>query len=96
MKITLSSQRSDATLTVSKLGDVLTINGVSYDFGPLLDGQTLPGAAVDCPRITGDVRREGGQLHITLLIPHGPDASESARFPAPLINPLDGPLELPQ
>jgi len=96
MKITLSPQRSDETLVASKLGDVLTINDVAYDFGPLLDGQTLPGAAIDCPHITGDVSREGGQLQITLLIPHGPNASESARFPAPIINPPNGPLEFPQ
>lgn len=96
MKITLSPQRREDTLTVSKQGDMLTINGQSYDFSPMPDGSTLPADAIDCEFIAGDVERIDGVLHITLILPHGPDASEAARFPEPIIDPADGPLELPQ
>ena len=96
MHITLTPQRSDAPLSISKQGDALTINGVTYDFAPLADGATLPASAINCEFITGPVERINGVLHITLLLPHGPDASEAVRFPAPIINPPDGLLELPQ
>lgn len=96
MHITLSPVRSDATLTVIKRGDALTINGGTLDFAQLPDGATLSASAINCEFIAGPVERIGGVLHITLLLPYGAGASEAARFPAPLINPPDGPLELPQ
>lgn len=95
MHITLSPQRRDDTLTVNRQGDTLTINGAAFDFGVIPDGATLPASAVDCEYITGDIERIGGVLHLTLLLPNGPDASEAARFPAPIINPSNGVLELP-
>ena len=96
MKITLSPQRRDDTLTVIKQGDTLTINGTSYDFTDLPDGGTLPAEAVDSEFVIGNVERIDGVLHLTLLMPHGADASEAARFPQPIINPADGELELPK
>ena len=96
MHITLSSQRSDAALSLTKFGDTLTINNEAFDFAPLPDGATLPASALRCDFIVGPVERIDGVLHITLLLPHGAGASEAARFPAPIINPPDGPLELPQ
>jgi hypothetical protein len=79
--ITLSPQRRDDTLTVIKSGDTLIINGVEYDFSPLLDGATLPAEAIGCPWIVGPVERIGGELHITLRLPLGANASHAARFP---------------
>jgi len=96
MHITLNPQRRDATLTVTKAGDVLTINGTVIDFSVIPDGATLPANASPHPFVVGPVERVGGVLHITLLLPHGPNASVAQRFPAPLIDPPDGPLELPQ
>lgn len=96
MKIILSPQRRDDTLTVTKQGDTLTINGTSYDFSVVPDGATLPKEATDCAWLASDVERIDGVLHLTLLLPHGANASEAARFPQPLINPADGVLELPQ
>ena len=96
MKITLSPTRSDAPLSISKQGDALTINGVTYDFSVIPDGATLPASAVDCEYITGNVERINGALHITLLLPHDPNPPQAVAFPEPLINPADGPLELPQ
>ena len=96
MKIKLSPQRRDDTLTVTKQGDVLTINGTAYDFTDLPDGGTLPADAVDCEYVIGSVDRVNGELELTLLLPHGANASEAARFPEPIIDPADGELELPK
>lgn len=96
MKITLSPQRRDDTLTVTKQGDTLTINGTAYDFSQLPDGATLPAEAVDCEFIIDPVERINGELELTLLLPHGLNASDAARFPQPIIDPADGALELPQ
>ena len=96
MKINLSPQRRDDTLTVTKQGDTLTINGTAYDFSVIPDGATLPKDATDCAWLASDVGRIDGVLHLTLLLPHGANASQAARFPQPIINPADGVLELPQ
>ena len=96
MKIYLSPQRRDDTLTVTKHGDVLTINGTEYDFSQLSDGGTLPADAVDSEYVIGSVNRVNGELELTLLLPHGPNASEAARFPEPIIDPADGEVELPK
>jgi hypothetical protein len=96
MHITLSPQRRDDALVISKSGDALTINGVVYDFSVIPDGASLPASAVDCPFIVDDIERISGVLHLTLIAPHGANPSNAAAFPAPLINPADGVLELPQ
>ena len=96
MKITLSPQRRDDTLTVTKQADVLIINGTAYDFSQLPDGGTLPAEAVDCEFVIGSVDRVNGELELTLLLPHGVNASEAARFPQPIIDPADGEVELPK
>jgi hypothetical protein len=96
MKIILSPQRRDDTLTVTKQGDTLTINDTAYDFSVVPDGATLPKEATDCAWLASDVERIDGVLHLTLLLPHGANASEAARFPQSIINPADGVLELPQ
>jgi hypothetical protein len=96
MKINLSPQRRDDTITVTKQGDTLTINGTAYDFSVVPDGATLPKEATDCAWLASDVERIDGVLHLTLLLPHGANASQAARFPQPITNPADGVLELPQ
>ena len=96
MQITMTPQRRDDTIVVSKSGDSLTINGTDYDFSVITDGATLPASAVDCEYITGNIERINGVLHISLILPHGPNPSQEVAFPAPIINPPDGVLELPQ
>lgn len=95
MTIKLSPQRRDNQLTVTKQGDKLTINGAEYDFSDLPDGATLPAEAIDCEYIRGDVERIDGELHVTLLLPHGAHAPEETRFPQAIVDPADGPLPLP-
>lgn len=95
MKIILSPQRRDDALDVSKVGDVLTINGAAFDFSALPDGATIPAGEVPCDWIAGPIERVAGELHLTLILPHGPSPSQAVAFPAPIIDPPDGVILLP-
>ena len=95
MLINLSPQRREDILTISKTGDTLTINGVSYDFSQLPNGATLPREAIDCEWIVSDVNRINGEIELTILLPHGANASHEARFPEPIIKNDDGQVVLP-
>ena len=95
MHIKLSPMRHDTPLSLERAGDVLTINGTAFDFSPLEDGATLPREAVDCEWLASDVERIDGALNLTLRLPHGPNAPHETRFPAPIIDPPDGPVALP-
>lgn len=95
MKINLSPQVRTDSLEVIKAGDKLTVNGESFDFTQLPEGAVLPATAVNCEFIIGDVRREGGELQLTMLLPIAWDAPESGAFPQPILNPADGRVPLP-
>lgn len=95
MFITLTPMRRDDALTLHRAGDVLTISGTEYDFTPLPEGALLPRAAVDCDWLASDVTRTGGQIRLTLILPHGTDAPAARRAPAPLSLTADGPVVLP-
>ena len=96
MIINLSPQRRDDTLSVTKTGDVLTINGINYDFSQLPEGATLPSEAVDCEFIVGDITRTNGELELTLLLPHGSNPTQEQAFPEPITVLENGPVALPQ
>jgi hypothetical protein len=95
MIIKLSPVRSDSMLSVIKAGDALVVNGVSFDFSRLKDGETLPAKAISSDWITQDVARGGADIEITLIMPHAVDAPESARFPVDIVSPADGVIRLP-
>lgn len=95
MRITFEPQRNDDTYVVLVDGDILTVNGVNYDFSPLTEGHILPHGAVNLPWLVSDVTRENGEITLKLILPHGADASEAARFPQP-VNIASGPVEFPQ
>lgn len=95
MYITLSPIRMDETLTAARTGDVLTLNGEAFDFGPLPEGATLPAEAIDSEWIVGPVSRIDGDLHLTLRLPHGPNQSKAVAFPRPLVVMVDGEIDLP-
>lgn len=96
MIIKLSPQRRDDTLTLSKKGDVLTINGEEFDFSVVPDGATLPAAAVQSTFIAGDVYRNGGTLTVPLILPHGAAPSEAVAFPEDIKANADGKITLPE
>lgn len=95
MRISLSPQRRDDALTVTKQGDALTINGEQFDFGPLPDGATIPAGEVPCEWISGPVERIDGEIHLALILPHGPRPSQAVSFPAPITVAADGLVAVP-
>jgi hypothetical protein len=96
MYIKLTPQRRDDTLTVIKNGDKLRINGELFSFVTLPDGATIPAGEVPCEWITGPVERINGEIHLTLILPHGSNPAQHMASPESLINPPDGTLELPK
>lgn len=96
MIIKLIPQRRDDELVVSKRGDVLSINGESFDFRELPEGAALPSSAVDCGFLLGEITRLNGDLIITLLLPCGAEATDSANFPSDIVNPPDGNVSFPK
>lgn len=95
MIISFSPKLLSASISVSRFGDVLTINGEEFDFAGVTEGTTLPAAAIDSEWIAGDVSRIDGVLHLTLRLPHGPNPSEAVAFPRPLVVMVDGEIDLP-
>lgn len=96
MHMSFAPQRRDDALAVSKTGDSLTINGDVLDFADLPDGAMLPAEAVDCEWIAGPVERIDGEIHLTLLLPHGPNPSQAIAFPEPITVTADGPVDVPR
>lgn len=95
MQITLIPQRRATPLTLSRSGDALTFNGEVFDFAPLPEGATLPPEAIGSDWFAGPVEREGGELRLALVVPHGAEAPRETLFPAPLVLTGDGPVALP-
>lgn len=96
MQISFSPQRRDDQLIASKVGDILTINGESFDFSGLPDGATIPDGTVPCPWVIGPVERISGEIHLTLILPHGRNPSQAVAFPEPISVTEDGPISLPE
>lgn len=92
MIITLSPQRRDETLTITKSGDSLTLNGETFNFSSLAEGVVQD---VSCEWIVGPVARTGSDISLTLILPHGPNPPQHVAFPEPIIDPPDGEVRLP-
>ena len=96
MILTLSPVLSDEQTTINVQDDALTVNGQTFDFGPLAEGAALPAAAINSSLICGDVTRINGKINVTVRFAHVQDASEADRFPRPLTITKNGPVELPK
>lgn len=92
MNIILFPQRRDDILTASKSGETLTLNGDAVDLSSVEEGEEY---FTKHPWIIDPVTRVNGNIQVGIILPHGPDADESVRFPDSLIDPEDGPLNLP-
>lgn len=95
MILKLSPVRSDSELSVFRLGDMLTVNKVAFDFAQLPDGASLPAESVSSDYVLDPVERHDGKLIVTLRLPHAADAPESARFPVDIVDPAEGAVQLP-
>jgi hypothetical protein len=97
MIINYSPQLRPDTLTLSKNGNILTINGEDIDFGPLESGTKLPSRVCleYSPFLLGVQRNDDGELELTILLPHTPNATQAALFPQPVVNPSNGQIQTP-
>jgi len=104
MHITLIPHRptSPVALKLRKSGDVLTINGQSFDFSALIDGDVfaevnerghIVGGMAIHPLIFGPVQREAGHIELSLFLPVG--KNHASFEPIVLSNVPDGPVQLP-
>ncbi len=93
MILTLSPMRRDETLTLAREGEALVVNGQRVELAGV--ATAVDAAAFGCEWIVGEVRRADGALHLTVILPHGPEAPEAQRYPAPLAVEFDGPVALP-
>jgi len=86
----------DTRIAVEVTGDVVTINGEAFDFGPLEPGGSIPAEAVNTQYFIGDISRDSvGEIVLTLTYPHAPYAPHDSRFPLPISVIEDGPVSLP-
>ena len=97
LTMNFSPQVGPGALALARAGTVLTINGVEYDLAALADGDSAPPEAFVGAEdmIVGEARREAGRVALTLRLPLAADAPAAARFPAPIVDPADGPIALP-
>lgn len=95
MHIVLEPMNRPEMLTLSVIGDKVVVNGEEFDFAQVGEGDTLPQSAIRSDWFFGDVKRTGGVLELSIMLPHGPNAPESTRFPQPITITNDGPVELP-
>lgn len=96
MLINFSPVRMDEELIMDREGDMVMLNGVEFDFSQLPEGATLPREAIDSPWFAGPVERIDGELVMTIVLPHGPNAPESTRFPQSIDMRYDGSVPLPE
>lgn len=96
MIIAFSPQRRDDALTLEKTnGDRLRINGELFNFNPLGNGDTIPAGAIPCDWIVGPVERTDGEVHLSIVLPHGPNPSQAVAFPESITVSEDGPIAVP-
>lgn len=96
MIIKLIAQRRDDSLSVVRTGDILTLNGESFDFSLIGEGGTLPKSAIVSEWFAGDAERVAGELIVHLRLPNPWNYSPEQAFPAPLTNVPNGPVMFPQ
>ena len=96
MKIFLSPQRRDDTLSVVRRGDLLIVNDEPFDFSAVGEGDILPRSAIESEWFAGDVTRVNGELELTLILPNPANFSQAQAFPAPITVTKNGPVEFPR
>nr|WP_279153298.1 tail fiber assembly protein [Pseudomonas mosselii] len=95
INILLSPVYLTRSLSMSRTGDVVRLNGAVCDFGRLAEGSSLPASAIQSEWFDGQVDRVEGNLHLRIRLPHGPNAPEETRFPVPIVVSVDGLIALP-
>lgn len=87
--IHLSPQRRNDTLEVERQGETLLFNGRQIDLASYDPTKTA------CEWIIGSPELRNDGWHVSVLLPHGPAAPETTRFPSPIELKSNGPVSLP-
>lgn len=92
-------EASSSSIVYSVAGEVLTVNGEAYDFGPLDDGDILPAAAIEGAETwlrSTEVTRWEGALRLCVVLPFvdAPDLPDTVRNPDAVIIRDDGRVPL--
>ncbi|MBK6468796.1 MAG: hypothetical protein IPF96_19660 [Rhodobacter sp.] len=95
MLIHLVPVRMDAPLEARLDREVLVLNGRKVDLSGVPEGASVAAGGFGCRYLVGEIAREGGEIVLSLLLPHAADAPEKTRFPAPLWRKRPGVLPLP-
>jgi len=95
MIIKLSPQRRDDTLSVTRLNDALIVNGETFDFSKIGEGDTLPAEAISSGWFFDKVERVSGELQLTLLLPNPWNYSPEQAYPVDLVNVPNGLVQFP-
>lgn len=82
MRFKFSPVRANTPLEGSVQGDLLTLNGQVLDFSEVAEGVATPFTSFNCPWLGSDIVRSGGEIYLTLIIPHGPNAPQETLFPS--------------
>lgn len=96
MKLILSPQRRDDTVVYAKKGESLIVNGETFDFSRLNEGDTLPYSAIRSEWFIGPVERVNGELILTVWLPNPWNYSKEQAFPEPIYALFDGIIDLPK
>ncbi len=70
MQIKFVPQRRDGGLAVTLLGELLILNGVSFDLSGIGEGQILPITALDSTFFSGPITRAGGVIQVSVVLPY--------------------------
>jgi hypothetical protein len=91
LTILFAPVRRDETLVLERQGTQLIANGARHDLAALAarDDDSPADGWVQAVRATP------GGLEAVVLLPHGADAPEAVRFPAPVTVDTDGPIAVP-
>lgn len=84
MNINFTPQRSDKELLLSISGEVLSINGATYDLSVIPEGASLNASATDSDTLLNDISRDNGELSLTVFLPHKANPPKSIAFPEPV------------
>jgi hypothetical protein len=96
MNIFFNPCNMSETLTASVSGDAITLNGKTFDFSRLSEGDLLPGTAVDSEWIAhNNIYRLNGVITLTLTSPYNGPGNQAQRFPEPLAG-VEGEVPFPQ
>lgn len=95
MRIILSPQVSNDQLTLERQGSMLIVNGQSHDLSVLAAQEPDEDGQIDLPPCLTALGEADGEITVTVLFPMPAGATEAARFPAPIVDPPDGPVALP-